>query len=83
MNEEITFSEFEKLYMQPIKRWDFAKFAIVCKKCGSSKVEYNNTVEVFNGLNGYYNDIERDGSLVVKCHDCGNAFSIDAYDMTE
>ena len=54
-------------------------FLLVCKKCGSSKVEYNNTIEVGRG---YYNDIEKDGSLVVKCHDCGNAFKIDADDMT-
>lgn len=77
--EEITFKDFEEKYMRPVKRWDFSKFSIVCKKCGSAKVEYNNTIEVGTG---YYDDIEREGSLVVKCHDCGNAFSLDAYDMT-
>lgn len=77
--EEISFKEFEKKYMKGVKRWDFTKFAIVCKKCGSSKVEYNNTIEVGTG---YYDDIERDGRLVIKCHDCGNAFMIDAYDST-
>lgn len=78
--EEITFKEFEEKYMKPVEKWDFSKFAIVCKKCGSAKVEYNNTIEVGSGY--YEGDIERDGSLVVKCHDCGNAFSLDAYDMT-
>lgn len=77
--EEITFAEFEKKYMIPVKRWDFSKFAIVCKKCGGSKVECANDIEV--GI-GYYYDIERHGILVVKCHDCGNAFQVDAYDMT-
>ena len=79
--DEMTFAEFEEKYMKPVKRWDFSKFSIVCKKCGSSKVEYNNTIEVESGW--YEGDIDRDGSLVVKCHDCGNAFRIDAYNMTE
>jgi hypothetical protein len=65
--EEISFSEFEAKYMQPQKRWDFSKFKIVCVKCGSSKVEYNNTIEVGSGY--YSGDIDRVGSLVVKCHD--------------
>lgn len=77
--KKMTLAEFEEKYMKPVKRWDFDKFSIVCKKCGSSKVEYNNDIEVDSG---YYDDIERDGALVVKCHDCGNAFKIDAYDMT-
>lgn len=78
--EEMTFAEFEEKYMRPVKRWDFSKFGIVCKKCGSSKVEYANTVEVDTG---YYGDITHEGRLIVKCHDCGNALEIDAYDMTE
>ncbi len=77
---EMTFSEFEKKYMKPVTRWDFSKFGIVCKKCGSSKVEYNNTIEVGSGY--YEGEVERGGSLVVKCHDCGNAFTLDAYDIT-
>lgn len=80
MKEEMTFEEFEKTYMKGVKKWDFEKFAIVCKKCGSPKVEYNNTIEIGTG---WYNDIERNGDLVIKCHDCGNAFTIDAYDMTD
>lgn len=78
--EEISFKDFEEKYMKGVKRWDFTKFSIVCKKCGSSKVEHNNTIEVGNGY--YEEDIERDGNLVVKCHDCGNAFMLDAYEMT-
>ena len=76
----MSFAEFEEKYMKPVKRWDFSKFGIVCKKCGSSKVEYANDIEVGSGY--YEGDIERDGSLIVKCHDCGNALNIDAYDMT-
>ena len=76
----MSFTEFEEKYMKPVKRWDFTKFGIVCKKCESQKVEYNNDIDVGTGY--YEGDIERDGSLVVKCHDCGNAFSIDADAMT-
>jgi ribosomal protein S27E len=75
--QKMSFDEFEKKYMTPVKRWDFSKFAIICKKCGSSKVEYNNDIEFDTGL---YSSIN--GTLVVKCHDCGNAFTIDGYDMT-
>jgi len=75
----MSLSEFEEKYMKPVKRWDFSKFGIVCKKCGSSKIEYNNTIEVGTG---YYDDIVHEGSLVVKCHDCGNAFRLEAYEMT-
>jgi len=78
--EEISWEDFEKKYMKPVQRWDFSKFSIVCKKCGSSKVEYANDIEVGSGY--YEGDIERDGALVVKCHGCGNAFKIDVYDMT-
>lgn len=78
--EEISFKEFEEKYMKPVKRWDFSKFSIVCKKCSSSKVEYANDIEVGSGY--YEGDVDRNGSLVVKCHDCGNAFTIDAYAMT-
>lgn len=78
--EKMSFEEFEKEYMTSIKKWDFSKFLIVCKKCDSRKVEYNNTIEVGAG---YYGEYEIDGCLVVKCHDCGNAFKIDAYNMTD
>lgn len=74
--KEITLKEFEEKYMVSNERWDFSKFSIMCRKCGSSKVEYNNTLEVDTG---YYDDIERSGELVVKCHSCGNAFKLDAW----
>lgn len=76
--EQITLEEFEKKYMKNITKWDFSKFAILCKKCNSTKVEYNNTVQVGIGL---YYCLDEEGALVVKCHDCGNAFKIQAYDM--
>lgn len=76
--EEISFADFEEKYMKSAKRWDFSKFAIVCKKCGSSKVEYNNTIQAGTG---YYEEVEVSGELVVKCHDCGNAFTIDHFEF--
>lgn len=77
--EKISFKNFEEKYMKGVKRWDFSKFSIVCKKCGSLKVEYNNDIGIEHG---YYDEIEHNGNLVVKCHDCGNAFTISAWDMT-
>jgi len=76
--DSISWGEFEEKYMQPEKRWDFTKFLILCRKCNSNKVEYNNDMEFSHG---WYDDIEPRGSIVVKCHDCGNAFSIDAYEL--
>lgn len=78
--KKITLAEFEEKYMKPVKTWDFSKFSILCKKCGGSMVEYNNSIEVGYG---YYDDIEHSGALVVKCHDCGNAFRIKAYDFVD
>ncbi len=78
--EKLSLKEFEKKYMKGVTRWDFDKFSIVCKKCSSLKVEYNNTMAVGKG---YYDDIETHGGLVVKCHDCGNAFKLDTYDIVK
>ena len=77
--ETMTLKEFEKKYMKGVRGWDFTKFSIICKKCGSSKVEYNNSMEFGTG---YYDEFESEGSLVVKCHECGNAFSIEAYNFS-
>lgn len=76
--EQISLNEFEKLYMKPSKNWKFDLFKIMCSKCDSTKVEFNSTLEVGYG---YYNDFIRDGEIVVKCHDCGNAFTMGHYDL--
>ena len=71
--ETISFSDFEKIYMQPKEKWDFSLFKIVCNKCGSDKVEYAGELEVEHG---YYGEIEADNKVIVKCHDCGNALAM-------
>lgn len=76
--EKITLKEFEKKYMKTSKNWNFSMFDIVCKKCGSKKVEFAGELEIGTG---YYYEIEKDGSVVVKCHDCGNAFKMDFYSL--
>jgi len=69
----MTLSEFEKRYRKNNTNWKFDLFKIVCKKCGSERVEYNGKTEVDYG---YYGSIDFIGTIVVKCHKCGNAFEI-------
>jgi len=80
IKKEMTREEFETKYMTKNKFFDFTKFKILCKKCGSDKVEYDSTSEV--EFSPYYeneiDDIER--TSVCKCHDCGNAFKITKYE---
>lgn len=67
-------SEFKEKYMGKKSRWDFTKFKIVCAKCNSEKVEFNGFLE---NESGYYCACYINGKIIVKCHECGNAFSID------
>ena len=69
----MTLDQFNKLYSQPEKDWDFGAFKIICVKCGSDKVEYNGKTEVEYG---YYGAVDFTHFLVVKCHKCGNAFAM-------
>ena len=67
-------TEFKEKFMGKNSKWDFTKFKIVCEKCGSSKVEFNGYCETELG---YYESIELEGAIIVKCHKCGNAFKMD------
>lgn len=75
--EKMTIAEFRKneYHSNEHFRWDL--FDIVCKKCGSNKVEFNGDCWAEAG---YYEgeEAEHEGELVIKCHDCGNAFTISA-----
>ena len=73
MEEKITYDEFVKSYGQPDNKFRFDLFDIRCKKCGSVKVEFNG--ELVDG-GGYYGDSEVENRVIVKCHDCGNAFAM-------
>ena len=66
--------EFKKIYMAENSKWDWDKFKIVCKKCHSEIVEFNGYCE---SESGYYGEHGLQGFIVVKCHECGNAFKID------
>ena len=69
----ISLDQFNKEYNQPEERWNFDKFSINCKKCGSTDVEYNGATETEYG---YYGAVDFTHFLVVKCHSCGNAFAL-------
>ena len=75
--EKISLKEFEKLYMQPERDWNFEKFKIKCAKCNSENVEFAGKTEVENG---YYGSIDFEHKIVIKCHDCGNAQAIKTTD---
>ena len=77
--EEITYSEFVKKYKKPNKIWKFNLFKIVCEKCGSSRVEFNSDMELDAG---YYDDYSVEGKIIVKCHSCGNAFTLDFWNIS-
>ena len=71
---EMTLEEFNKKYRKPTNDWDFALFKILCVKCGSDRVEYNGKLkdveyELYGGFSIQL-------AIVVKCHNCGNAFEI-------
>lgn len=78
MKENITYSEFVERFIKPNKQWKFNLFKIFCVKCNSDKVEFNSNLETEVG---YYNDYEKTGVIVIKCHGCGNAFTLDHSDL--
>jgi ribosomal protein S27E len=80
MTEEISFKDFDKLYLQPATEWDFTKFKIACLKCGSDKVEYAGKTAV--GC-GYYGEVNFEHKIIVKCHGCGNALAMKLEDRGE
>ena len=65
--------DFKAKYMGAESKWNFKKFSIKCEKCGSCKVEFNGYLE---SEGGYYGEHSLEGAIIVKCHDCGNAFRI-------
>jgi RNase P subunit RPR2 len=53
--------------------WDFGLFKICCSKCNSFDIGINGEAEL---TTGYYSSPESDGTILVKCHNCGNAMRI-------
>lgn len=53
-------------------------FNIKCKTCGSSDIiiEANNNLRMGSEFTGLYGD----ASVVIKCKDCGNAYTITAFE---
>lgn len=81
MNEEMTYDEFVKKFVKTNKQWKFDLFSIVCRKCGSDKVEFNSDLEINTDRCYYDGEFNRDGRIVIKCHGCGNAFTLDHFDL--
>jgi len=71
---KMSVKEFKEKYMdKKSSKWDFDKFSIVCNKCMSKVVEFNGFAQAESG---YYDSVELEGGIIVKCHKCGNAFKI-------
>lgn len=71
--KQMTYDEFMKQYGKSDEKWRFDLFDIRCKKCGSIKVEFNGDMV---DESGYYGESHIENRIVVKCHDCGNAFAL-------
>ncbi len=81
---ELTYEEFKKKYIdtkEKSNKWRFDLFKIVCIKCGSDHVEFNS--DICYSCGWYAGEGSIDGSIIVKCHACGNAFKIDHYNLDE
>jgi len=76
--KRMTYEEFLKRYQKKNTKWKFKLFKIVCNKCNSTKVEFNSDMELEKG---YYGDSSVEGKIIIKCHDCGNAFTLDFWDL--
>lgn len=78
--KKMTLKQFKETFMSKNSKWDWNKFSIVCNKCSSKRIEFNGW---FESEGGYYGDHSLEGAIIVKCHDCGNAFKIDNWDADE
>ncbi|MFW9872004.1 MAG: hypothetical protein ACFFG0_02805 [Candidatus Thorarchaeota archaeon] len=78
MEKKLTYNEWLKLHEEKNRKWKFDLFAIRCKKCSSENVEFNSDMEMEHG---YYNNVSIEGKIIVKCHGCGNAFTLNWYDI--
>lgn len=84
--ETLTYDEFVEKYYKTNNKWKFNLFKIICLKCGSEKVEFNSDLtsgdEPYTFGSGNYGAITSPhGSIIVKCHGCGNAFTLEFSDL--
>ena len=78
MKKQMSYKDFKEKYMKPSKFFDFSLFKIVCKKCGSSMVEFGGEMEVDTDNCYYAGDIGKaPATMVCKCHKCGNGFKLE------
>ena len=67
-----------KIIEEKKKGWSFDLFEIKCTKCGSFKTEFEGKMR---SEGGWYGSHSLEGHLLVKCHDCGNAMTIESGDI--
>lgn len=76
--------DFKKENYKINSKWNFDAFSIKCKKCGSEEVEFKGHIEL-DSTGCYYpeDSPSLEGEIVIKCHGCGNAFTINKYKLEE
>ena len=77
--DKMTYKEFLEIHQNKNQTWKFDLFSIKCKKCGSEKVEFNSEMSL--DTCPYYGDSSVEGKIIVKCHGCGNAFTLNFWDL--
>ena len=75
--KKMTLKKFNEKYRKTNCEWNFKAFKIVCVKCKSDRVEYDGKMEIEYG---YYGSFDAKATIVIKCHSCGNAFTINKED---
>ncbi len=76
---KMTYEEFLKIHGERNQKWKYDLFAIKCRKCGSEQTEFNSEMELETCP--YYGDSHVEGKIIIKCHGCGNAFTLDFWDL--
>lgn len=78
---KMSLAEFKKFCESAdnmVKAWDQARFKIVCMKCKSENTFLLNDISISvsegSSMTGFWTD--KDGAIVVKCFDCGQAMTV-------
>lgn len=80
LEKKMTLAEFNELYRNPSKGWQFDLFKIICNKCNSDRVEFKGEMELETGW--YAGDSTyATGDIITKCHNCGNSFVMNFSDV--
>ena len=81
-DEKMSIKEFREYCKKSdnniVKKFDKTRFELICKKCKSKNTFIINTldIEVEGGCPTCGSWLEKEGAIIIKCGDCGNAITI-------